>query len=239
MRALDELSVRRSRRARRIILRVTPDGRPELVLPPGTSLDEGMAFARSRADWLASTCQALRQRAGPVVAPRWDSRDRLPLHGSERLLRHLPARLPAPQLRVGDAVELLAPAAWATEPARLSAALRGALREYARAHAERLIGQALQGFPRKPTGLRIADQRTRWGSCSGRGVISLNWRLVMAPDPVFAYVVVHELCHLLHPDHSPRFWAEVARHCPHHAEARAWLREHGTRLGAVLPRPRA
>jgi predicted metal-dependent hydrolase len=78
--------------------------------------------------------------------------------------------------------------------------------------------------------LRIADQRSRWGSCSPRGTLSFSWRLVLAPLEVLDYVVVHELCHLLVLDHSQRFWRVVEQHRPHWREQRKWLREHGPEL---------
>lgn len=83
--------------------------------------------------------------------------------------------------------------------------------------------------------IRIGDQRTRWGSCSRTGTLSFNWRLVLAPPPVLAYVVVHELCHVLEPSHSPRFWALVARARPTFREERRWLRDHGHELLAYVP----
>lgn len=76
----------------------------------------------------------------------------------------------------------------------------------------------------------IRDQRTRWGSCGRNGRICLNWRLILMPEPVREYVMVHELMHLKRLDHSPRFWALVAEACPAFREARAWLRRHGSGL---------
>ncbi|HSL64487.1 MAG TPA: SprT family zinc-dependent metalloprotease [Gaiellaceae bacterium] len=83
--------------------------------------------------------------------------------------------------------------------------------------------------------IRIADQRTRWGSCSRSGTLSFNWRLVLAPQPVLEYVAVHELCHLVEPSHSPRFWALVERARPSFPDERRWLREHGHELLAYRP----
>jgi predicted metal-dependent hydrolase len=85
--------------------------------------------------------------------------------------------------------------------------------------------------------IAIRDQRTRWGSCSTRGTLSFNWRLVLAPAGVLEYVVVHELCHLREPNHSPRFWALVERARPGFAAERAWLRRHGWELQAFVPSP--
>jgi predicted metal-dependent hydrolase len=83
--------------------------------------------------------------------------------------------------------------------------------------------------------IEIRDQRTRWGSCSPQGTLSFNWRLVLAPFEVLDYVVVHELCHLREPNHSPRFWRLVAGRRPGWREQRAWLREHGPELLAFRP----
>ncbi|HXA53794.1 MAG TPA: M48 family metallopeptidase [Solirubrobacteraceae bacterium] len=78
--------------------------------------------------------------------------------------------------------------------------------------------------------LSIRAQRTRWASCSSRGHMSFNWRLLLAPESVLDYVVWHEVCHLEVLDHSPRFWALVERRWPRFREDREWLRRHGATL---------
>lgn len=78
--------------------------------------------------------------------------------------------------------------------------------------------------------IRIGDQKTRWGSCSSRKTISYNWRLIRMPEEIQDYVVVHELCHLLHMDHSRAFWNEVAGVLPDYQERRRWLKENGGRF---------
>ena len=83
--------------------------------------------------------------------------------------------------------------------------------------------------------IRIGGQRTLWGSCSSRGTLSFNWRLVLAPFEVLDYVVVHELCHLRVPDHSRQFWALVEHHRPSWRRQRDWLRDNGAELLAFRP----
>lgn len=78
--------------------------------------------------------------------------------------------------------------------------------------------------------IAIRDQKTRWGSCSSKGTLSFNWRLMLAPPAVLDYVVVHELCHLTHMDHSPAFWQAVEAVCPDYRNLRKWLKEHGNEL---------
>jgi hypothetical protein len=83
--------------------------------------------------------------------------------------------------------------------------------------------------------IAIRDQRTRWGSCSSRGTLSFNWRLVLAPLEILEYVVVHELCHLREPNHSPRFWSLLESVRPRFRGERDWLVRHGWELQAYVP----
>jgi predicted metal-dependent hydrolase len=80
------------------------------------------------------------------------------------------------------------------------------------------------------TKISIRDQRTRWGSCARDGHICLNWRLVLMPEWVRDYVLIHELMHLRRLDHSPAYWRHVAAACPAYRDARTWLRANGARL---------
>lgn len=81
----------------------------------------------------------------------------------------------------------------------------------------------------------MTDTRSRWGSCSSTGTISLSWRLLLAPEACLDYVVWHEACHLVHAHHGPTFWALLGRHVPDWREPSAWLRAHGTDLRLLLP----
>ncbi|MFZ2168359.1 MAG: SprT family zinc-dependent metalloprotease [Methylococcaceae bacterium] len=82
----------------------------------------------------------------------------------------------------------------------------------------------------KPTSVTIKAFKSRWGSCSVTGSIFYNWKLIIAPERIVDYVVIHELCHILHHNHSPAFWQAVARYCHDYSECRAWLKINGGRL---------
>lgn len=84
--------------------------------------------------------------------------------------------------------------------------------------------------------ITIRRQHSRWGSCSSKGDLNFNCLLALVPEPVLDYVIVHELCHRKHMDHSPAFWAEVGRLLPEYTAARIWLKEESIRLIARLPR---
>lgn len=81
--------------------------------------------------------------------------------------------------------------------------------------------------------VRIKEQKTRWGSCSRKGNLNFNWKIVMAPPKVMDYVIIHELCHIKHMDHSKQFWGLVQQYMPEYKEARSWLRENGINLTLI------
>jgi predicted metal-dependent hydrolase len=85
----------------------------------------------------------------------------------------------------------------------------------------------------QPSKVSIRGQSTRWGSCSGRGEIALNWKLLCAPSAVVDYVIVHELAHLQHMNHSPRFWALVAEILPSYRDLKLWLRGHENEINWI------
>jgi len=114
----------------------------------------------------------------------------------------------------------------------------GALvRNWLHAQASRLLAWRLTRIARKlgraPSRFALSNAQTQWGSCTRRGHVRLNWRLVQAPLTLIDYVAAHELAHLIHLDHSPRFWAQVAELCPEALARRAELRTMGAALFRV------
>ena len=103
---------------------------------------------------------------------------------------------------------------------------RQAAKEYFPKRAEYYAGILGVTYER----IRIAGQKTRWGSCSRSGTLSFNWKLMLARPMVLDYVVVHELCHIKEMNHSPRFWKLVEEIMPDYKEYRKWLKENGNTL---------
>ena len=112
--------------------------------------------------------------------------------------------------------------------------VRAAVKSALSARALARIRQRLEFYAprvgRAPGRVTIRDQKTRWGSCSRKGNLNFNWKLIMAPPQALDYVVVHELCHLHEFNHSPRFWALVAAQLPDYAVWKKWLKAHGEDL---------
>ena len=82
----------------------------------------------------------------------------------------------------------------------------------------------------KPSSISTRTYSKRWGSCSSKGDITFNWRIIMAPHSVIDYVVIHELCHLVHHNHSPKYWRTVKSFYPNYKEKVNWLRDHSKTL---------
>lgn len=212
----------RDPRARRIKLTVSERG-VRLTLPARASLIAGERFLQAQRDWLARQLQRQAQAGGDAL--RVDGTTELPLRGE-----HLPLRWEAgPTTRLTrdhDDGLRFSVTARAGE-----AALRRALREFyeaeGRADVGRWLPRYLSGLPQAPRRIVFKRTTSQWGSLAPDGTLSLDLALLLMPSPAFEYVLVHELCHLLHRDHSPRFWHEVDARLPQWRTQRAYLRDHG------------
>lgn len=234
-----QLTERVSARATNIRIEVRPDGNVLLVIPKRVPRSTAHAFLKSREEWIRRKLIELKSRAArvPSRAPlRWDGHDLIPVRGRELPLRIVLARIAKPIVRFDDEASLLCSTADRVKPELLSTVLRNALAKLARSDARQLLESEAPRLGVSFVGPRIADQKSLWGSCTPEGLISLNWRLVMAPREALRYVVIHELCHRRHLDHSPRFWRLVEKQMADHVHWRGWLREHGAALHGVLPK---
>lgn len=215
--------IRESARRRTLALELRADGTLTVATPAGLSQDFIRRFVASRVHWIDSKRGLLAQDRAALPVPAHGAR--LPYLGGELTVHHDRTDGTRSLCR-RDGDRLLVRAS--------DAALRPAVERWYRAAAADHFATRIAHFSpqvgRHPIRLTVRAPRTRWGSCTGRGTISLNWRLMQLPPEILDYVVVHELCHLLVPNHSPRFWSEVARILPDWQTRRARLRTLGRRL---------
>lgn len=217
--------MRRSARARRMLLRVDPvRGGPELVLPAGAKVDAARAFATKNLGWLRARLAHLPARTAFAHGAA------VPILGREHVIRHRPDQRGG-VWRVEDpdgSIELHVSGAAEHLTRRVTDFLKGEARKTiiprSKLHAETL--------DRRIGRVTVRDTATRWGSCSSRGDLSFSWRLVLAPQDVLDYVVAHEAAHLVEMNHSDRFWLLVERLMPDYKHPRAWLKRHGSKLHA-------
>jgi predicted metal-dependent hydrolase len=207
--------VRISHRARRLSVRVYPDARVEVVVPPRARPREVESFLAAHREWIVEKHeQALRQRPAPEVFPPphislAQAGERWRIHvagGAGRL------RLKEIGATAGDAQRVVQ-VSGAFTGLSLRKALRSWLMGVARERLEPRVVALSAATGVRYSQVSIRRQRSRWGSCSVRGTISLNVCLLFQRPAVVDYLVVHELMHVNHMNHSPRFWAAVENNC--------------------------
>jgi hypothetical protein len=217
------VQVRRNRQARRYTLRINAAKREViLTIPPRGSLKEARAFAQKHGGWIAARLGRL-----PEAAPFTDGTI-VPLRGVPHRIEHRP----------GSRGTVWTEAAANGEPilcvAGAAPHIHRRISDYLRREARRELEIASLKFAANLgvviKRVAVRDQSSRWGSCSSTGVLSFSWRLILAPTTVLQYLAAHEVAHLIEMNHSPRFWRVVARLCPDHERAKAWLDGHGTDL---------
>jgi predicted metal-dependent hydrolase len=208
----------RNPHARRYILRVDLTGAVKVTLPSRGSHAEAWNFVRRKTEWIA---QWLAQPPRPTA---WG-------HGTELLFRGDIVRLSVTAGRGRAIVAFANQRTVVSSGADVRRAIERHLWDLARKElpARTIELAALNGLTVKR--ITVRNQRSRWGSCSGRGTISLNWRLIQTPDSVRDYIVLHELMHLREPNHSRRFWKQVETMCPEYEVAEKWLKRHPQLLG--------
>lgn len=214
----------RHRRARRYVLRLRTDGTARVTVPVRGSLHEALAFAQRHTAWLIGQIEKLAAR--PPDRREWRPGALVHFRGQPHPLtveqdamsgRWL-VRLATERIPVADPAADLRPS------------VQAHLWSLARLELPPLTRRLAQQHGLSVSRVTVRNQRSRWGSCSPRRTISLNWRLVQMPDAVRDYVILHELMHLLYPDHSGDFWEAVREVCPDFQVARAWLRRHQSAL---------
>lgn len=216
-----EIAVRVHARARSYRLRLGDAGRAVLTVPSYGHPEEAEAFVHRQRHWLETR---LKRAVGP----------RPFVEGGVVPLRGVPhAILATGRIRgavtVGEAEGTPVVHVPGT-PEHLGRRLTDWLKAEAKSDLDICVSRHAANLFVRPTGLALRDQSTRWGSCSAKGRLNFNWRLVLAPGFVLDYVAAHEVAHLREMNHSPAFWATVARTLPDFERGRAWLKSHGREL---------
>ena len=216
----------RNARARRYLLRIGADGAARVTVPRGGSVQEAVKFAQRHEAWIATQLEKHLARA---------SEDKSWKHGTEILFRGERGALAVVDENATTFIR------FADQSLRLTDSAAD-LRPLVEVHLFRLAAHELpprtieleQQFlalgitnQRPLRRVTVRNQRSRWGSCSVRGTVSLNWRLVQTPLFVRDYIIFHELAHLRELNHSDRYWRCVEQACPPWRDAEKWLKSHG------------
>ena len=213
----------RSLRARNYRLTLRKDGVGVVTIPNRGSEREAKRFVEEHQDWLERARK--RQAHKPRGAALWT------------LGTHVLWRGEMTEIRPVD--DALRAAVWLMADVFRVPGLQGDLRptleaQFVRRGKIELPARTWELAAKTNVNVKqvkVRNQRSRWGSCSAGGTISLNWRIVQTPDSVRDYIIYHELMHLREMNHSARFWKQVAEVCPWWVEAERWLKRNGSLLG--------
>lgn len=224
------VALKRVATAQRFTLRVRAATRDVvLTIPARGSVAAAHEFAARHAAWIGARLARLPQ---PVSL---EPGSRLPLRGIEHEIAHRPQQRGTVWIETGDGG---APRLCVSgDGAHVERRIRDYLKRQAKQDFVAAVARhtATLGLPTRPIGLR--DTTSRWGSCSASGSLNFCWRLIMAPPFVLDYLAAHEVAHLVHLDHSPKFWAVAQRLSPDVERAEAWLKTHGSSLHRFAARP--
>lgn len=204
----DPWTVRVSRRARRLSVRVYPGGKVEVVAPSGVSAAAVQRFVGVHRQWIDRRIEDLSAARGAVDTMRPET---IEVAALERRfsVRYEPTESSGVRIRIGESEDVLVLRGAVNDVQSVGRALR----EWLIVLAARELRRELQGLAERGgfqfDRMQIRRQRTRWGSCSASGTISLNVCVLFQPPPVMRYLLIHELSHTRHMNHSKRFWSLV------------------------------
>jgi predicted metal-dependent hydrolase len=222
----------RGRRRKTVAVAVDPRGRVELRAPADTPLERLDRIVHRKAAWIVERVRRSRDLPPPPSPRELVSGETLLYLGRQmRLKVENGDGAHGPRLIAG---RLVVTAEAVLPPAERAARVRRQLVAWYRRHAEERIPERVEIWRQRtglePAGVLIRSQASRWGSCDAKGVLRFNWRIVQAPVRLVDYVAAHELAHLLHPGHTPDFWAALGRILPDYEARRGDLRRLGDRL---------
>jgi predicted metal-dependent hydrolase len=223
--------LRRSLRARHVRLEVRRQTGLTVIVPHSYKIGQLPGLLESKERWISSNLARF-SHFQPSAKKKLGSGDTVPYLGRDLELVKQDNQTGAGGVTLKGNTRAVSPILFR------NGILELALECWYRAEAAKLIGERAyklstqMGISYKR--ITIRGQKTRWGSCSHKKNLSFNWKLLMAPEPVIDYVIIHELTHLKEMNHSKRFWELVAQRCHRWREYKKWLKQHEANLTAKL-----
>lgn len=223
----------RKTRRKTIGISIDMKGEVRVSAPVGVSEKQICEAVQKKAGWIAKKVNEAIEMNSNVVLKEFVSGEKFSYLGKDYTLEVLEKDSGKAEVRMkDDSVFVYITRGYSGESRKQ--AVKEALIKWYRQRFSEVVSQRMEKYSLQlqvaPRRVVIKDQKTRWGSCSQKGNINLNWRLIMAPLPVIDYVIVHELCHLKVMNHSKSFWKLVESILPDCHDNRRWLKTNGKRL---------
>jgi len=200
-----------------------------VVAPLGTSEEVILQKVKSRAAWIVQKLFLFqRMEVQPIRREMVNGESFLYLGRNYSLQLILDSGVKKPE------VKLFQGKFYVTTPDKDESRIKQALEQWYRAKTLEKVQERVSYYQRyfdvSPTAIRVKEQQKRWASCTARNELLFNWRCVMAPSPVLDYIVVHEMCHMYHKNHSRDFWELLASILPDYEDRKEWLKNYGVRM---------
>jgi len=210
-------------------IRVEPPDKIQVISPKGLNDETIKEKVKSRGKWIIGKLLDFKDTGYIPFKREFVNGESFMYLGRNYLLKiNIDNELSKPK------VELLDGRLQISSPAKDQDILKKALEKWYRRQAEKIILKRVEFYKHKfnvvPRQVKIKQQKKRWGSCTSKGDLLFNWRTIMAPSPVIDYIIVHELSHLIHKNHSGKFWKSVESILPDYKDRKKWLKDYGVRM---------
>jgi predicted metal-dependent hydrolase len=221
--------IKRGNRKRTVAIHIDPMAAVIVIAPPYLGDEKIRGIVQKRAGWIVERQRILRRNHLPNPIGEFVSGESFPYLGREYRLKVIRSNsgdfgrceLLQGKFRV-EVDETL------DEEAR-KRMIKKVLLDWYLAHGKEKIEEHADHYSRligkRPKSIEIKEQKKRWGSCSRNGIVRFNWKIIMMPVSVIDYLIVHELCHLIYPHHSPQFWQRIDSILPAYKRKRDWLKQ--------------
>ncbi|OAS88274.1 M48 family metallopeptidase [Metabacillus litoralis] len=201
---------------------IDPFGNVEVQAPKGTPIESVLQLLEEKWDWIQQKSKEMKDRAlGPNVKVYDHGESFLYLGNAYPIQIYLDINIKQDHVVFeGDSLHIYVKQ---VEDEKIKQALKRFYYQQCKALVERSVQSFQSNFKIKPRSIRISDNKRTWGTCDSKLQLTFNWRLAMAPQRVIDYVVVHEMCHMVHLNHDRSFWRLVGRIIPDYKEQENWL----------------
>lgn len=222
-----DYTIKKSARAKNMSLRIDQEGQVSVTIPKRVNEKSAHAFVEKKSDWIILHLEKIPDR------PTFDfiTGEKLPYLGEkiklyirQKDIKHAKANI------VGDSIIVFINNEDSSSKKLIKEAITKCYKKNFREIVTEGVDEYNKHYNFKYNRIALKDNKTNWGSCSSKGNLNFNWRLIMAPMEILDYVVIHEVCHLKEQNHAEGFWKLVEEQCPDYKVKRKWLKKNGMKL---------
>lgn len=228
-----EYNLKWSSRRKSVALKINNQGELIITAPLGISEQEVNRIVLKKAKWIFNKLKQVQEMQQTIPRYLYVSGEYFYFLGQQYELKVIKADFLAPLVNIKDNI-LLVKLPCNLEQDKIALVVKNEIEAFFCNKALKVIEDRVNYYKDiinvNPNKITLRNQKTRWGSCSSLGNISINWRITLAPLKIVDYIVVHELCHLKVLNHSKEFWLLVAKYIPNYKECEKWLKQHGHKL---------